>query len=255
MPAARHPSIAYSASTSAPLRVMHVHWFQHADHEGLGCIAPWLDTHGHRRSATLLQRGEHPPAADRFDALIVLGGPMNIDEHERHPWLVAEKAAIREAIDAGRPVLGICLGAQLLADVLGREGQRHVVRNAETELGFHPVTLSEAGRGHPALAGLPASFTAFHWHSDTYRLPPGAVNLAHSTACAEQAFAWDGGRVLGLQFHLEVTRADVAEWFREMPLEHGPYVQRPDAILGDHAAFAANNAAMETVLRNFFGRA
>jgi GMP synthase-like glutamine amidotransferase len=232
---------------------MHIHWLQHANHEGLGCIAPWLEANGHSYSGTRLQAGEKPPGVETFDALVLMGGPMNIYQHEQYPWLAEEKALIRVALDAGRRVLGICLGAQLLAEVLGTPGEANVVRNAETELGFFPVTRTAAGRQHPLLAGLPDSFTAFHWHGDTYRLPADAVNLATSAACAQQAFAWDGRRVLGLQFHLEVTPADAQEWFREMPTEQGPFVQSPAAILADTAAFAANNRRMASICEAFFG--
>jgi GMP synthase-like glutamine amidotransferase len=232
---------------------MHVHWLQHANYEDLGCIAPWLEAHGHTHSATLLHQGEQPPGIETFDALIVLGGPMNIYQHAEYPWLIDEKRLIRAAIDSGRRVLGICLGSQLIADVLGVPGETNVVRNAETELGFFPVTCSAEGRRHPLFAGLAETFTAFHWHGDTYRLPAGAVNLASSAACAQQAFAWDGLRVLGLQFHLEVTQAAARNWFLDLPAEHGPWVQTPAAVLTNDAAFAANNAAMVTVLPNFFG--
>lgn len=232
---------------------MHIHWLQHADHEGLGCIAPWLEANGHSHSGTRLHAGEKPPGVETFDALVVMGGPMNIYEHAAHPWLVEEKALIRAALDAGRRVLGVCLGAQLLAEVLGVPGEANVVGNGETELGFFPVRLTPAGCAHPLCAGLADEITAFHWHGDTYRLPPGAVGLASSSVCAQQAFAFDGSRVLGLQFHLEVTHDDARKWFAEMPAERGPWVQTPAAILADAAAFAANNRAMAQVCANFFG--
>ncbi len=233
---------------------MHIHWLQHADYEDLGCIAHWLEAQGHTHSSTRLYAGEKPPGVATFDALVVMGGPMNIYEHARHPWLVEEKALIRAAVDTGHRVLGICLGAQLLADVLGPAGERNVVRNADIELGFFPVTLTAVGRPHPAMAGLPETFTALHWHGDTYRLPPGAATLASTDVCPQQAFAADGGRLLGLQFHLEVTQAGARRWFAQPVEERGPWVQSADMILANTAAFADNNAAMTTVLGNFFGR-
>lgn len=228
---------------------MRIHWLQHADFEDLGCIGPWLAARGHAVTGTCLSAdGAALPDPGAFDALIVMGGPMNIDEHERHPWLVPEKALIRAAIAAGRRVLGICLGAQLIADVLGGP----VTRNAEPEIGWFPVQLTTAGRAHPLCAGWPDRFVAFHWHGDTYALPPGATRLATSEACAQQAFAWDGGRVLGLQFHLEVTRANAEEWFRHEAVTPSRYVQSPAAILADRAAFDANNRAMIALLERFF---
>ena len=109
-------------------------------------------------------------------------------------------------MDAGKRVLGVCLGAQLLADVLGGP----VSRNAHKEIGWFPVELSAAGRAYPGFAGLPERFTAFHWHGDSFRLPPGATRLCSSEACVEQGLAV-GEKVLGLQFHLEVRRADAEE--------------------------------------------
>lgn len=227
---------------------MRIHWLQHADFEGLGCIAPWLAERGHAVSGTQLHAGEALPDIADFDALIVMGGPMNIYEYATHPWLRTEKALIRAAIGAGRRVLGICLGAQLIADVLGGP----VRRNDAPEIGWFPVELNAAGRAEPAFAGLPPRFTAFHWHGDTYALPPGARGLAHSEACAQQAFSWDDGRVLGLQFHLEVTRDQALEWFRHETLTPSRHVQTPEAILADTDAFAANNAAMQAILERFF---
>lgn len=228
---------------------MRVHWLQHADHEGLGCIGPWLAAHGHPAGATRLYAGERPPPnVSGFDALIAMGGPMNVDEHERHPWLVPEKALIRAALDAGKRVLGICLGAQLIARALGAE----VARNPEAEIGWFPVRLSEAGRAAPLLADLPNEFTAFHWHGDTYALPAGAELLASSEACAQQAFTCGGGRVLGLQFHLEVGKADAQLWFANDAPTPARYVQTPEMILAQDEGFDANNRFMRSILARFF---
>src|SRR5207237_1237943 len=141
----------------------------------------------------------------------------------------------KTALANGKRVLGICLGAQLIADALGAS----VGRNAEREIGWFPVNLSAAGRSF--LPDLPPRFNAFHWHEDTYVLPHKALNLAASEACAQQAFACDGGRVLGLQFHLEVTQDNARRWFEhERPLS-ARYVQTPEHILAQDAAFAENN--------------
>ena len=226
---------------------MRVHWLQHADFEDLGCIAPWLAANGHQVSGTRLYAGEAPPDSSAFDALIVMGGPMNIYEYERHPWLRGEKALIRSAVDAGRRVLGVCLGAQLLADVLGGP----VTRNAYSEIGWFPLDLTPAGRRSPLFADLPQRFTGFHWHGDTYALPPGAECLAGSEACAQQAFAL-GQQVLGLQFHLEVSRANAEEWFRHEQPAVAPYVQTPQHILSQTENFEENNRWMRAILGRFF---
>lgn len=226
---------------------MRVLWLQHADHEDLGCIAPWLAAHGLHARCIALQSGEPLPAVDEVDALLVLGGPMNVDEHAAHPWLAAEKIFIREVIDAGRHVLGICLGAQLMARALGAE----VRPNRERELGWFEVQLQAQGRDDPRLTGWPDRFEAFHWHGDTFALPAGASWLAASEACAHQGFAW-GERALGLQFHLEVTAVDARRWFDLSPPDSGPYVQPASAVLPRLDAFAANNRLMCALLDRFF---
>jgi GMP synthase-like glutamine amidotransferase len=224
---------------------MRVHWFQHAEHEDLGCIAPWLAARGHSVAVSRLQRGETPPAPDAYDWLMVLGGPMNIYEHAAYPWLVAEKQAIRRALLAGRRVLGICLGAQLIADQLGGP----VTRNPQPEVGWHALTTTTAGRTEAAFAGFPAQFKAFHWHGDTFALPPEARPLMASEACANQAFV-HGAQVAGIQFHLEVTAANARDWFAVERPKPAAYVQTPESILAALPQFADNNRLMLKLLEN-----
>ena len=182
---------------------MKIHWLQHVPFEGLGTMEGRFIARGHSLTCTRLYAGEVPPAnAEGFDWLVVMGGPMNIYQYRDHPWLRAEKQLIREAVAAGRRVLGICLGAQLIADALGGR----VYQNDEREIGWFPVRAVAGGAGSPF--AFPAEALVFHWHGDTFSLPPGAVWLAESEGCAHQAFAV-GARVLGLQFHLEMTTADI----------------------------------------------
>jgi GMP synthase-like glutamine amidotransferase len=222
---------------------MRVHWFQHAAFEDLGCIAPWLAARGAQVTCTDFQAGQAPPRAE-FDWLIVMGGPMNVYEYEKYPWLAAEREAIRAALDAGRRVLGICLGAQLVADVLG--GQ--VARNAQPEIGWFPVRLTAAGRSSKIFGDGPAEFPAFHWHGDTFAIPPGYEGLASSEACANQAFASRDGRVVAIQFHLEVTAANARIWFEHERPTPSRYVQTPEEILRELPYFAANNRQMIRLL-------
>lgn len=183
---------------------MKIHCFQHVAFEGLGAIEGWLTARGHTLTCTRFYAGETAPAAaDGFDWLIVMGGPMNIYQYRDHPWLKAEKRVIREAVAAGKRVLGVCLGAQLIADALGGK----VYQNAEREIGWFPVTAVPEGKESPF--AFPETTTVLHWHGDTFSLPPGGVWLARSAGCENQAFAV-GTRVLGLQFHLEMTPPDVA---------------------------------------------
>jgi GMP synthase-like glutamine amidotransferase len=183
---------------------MRVHWFQHAPFEGLGLIEGWLQARGHTLTCTRLYAGEPPPATpDEFDWLIVMGGPMNIYQYRDHPWLRLEQRLIAAAVREGKRVLGICLGAQLIADALGGK----VYQNAEREIGWFPVFAMPDGAASPFT--LPHETLVLHWHGDTFSLPPGSIWLAASAGCAHQAFSV-GHRVLALQFHVEMSSTDIA---------------------------------------------
>lgn len=225
---------------------MKIHWLQHADFEDLGCIAPRLVARGDVVTVTRLYAGEALPEPASIDALIVMGGPMNIYEYDAHPWLRAEKDFIRAVIEAQRRVLGICLGAQLIADVLGAP----TTRNANIEIGWFPVTLRAAAEKTKAFAGFPQSFDAFHWHGDTFALPPGAQPLMSSAACENQAYAV-GEHIAGIQFHLEVTAANARDWFAHEKVAPAPYVQAPGQVLAQLDRFADNNRLMLRLLDNW----
>ena len=223
-----------------------VHWFQHAEHETLGCIEPWLKSRGVQLRCTRGFDGDAFPRARDYDWLIVMGGPMNVYEQDRHPWLAAEKKAINDAIVNNRKVLGICLGAQLLADVMGGA----VSQNKYKEIGWFDVELTS---DRPSLLmDWPKKFQAFHWHGDTFKIPPGCVNLAKSDACVNQAFA-RGNAMLGLQFHLELTHMDAQRWLQDEEPKKERYVQGAAEILVDHSRFAMNNRLMESVLDRMLG--
>lgn len=231
-----------------PTLPMRVHWLQHAEHEDPGCITPWLAQRDAAVSKICLPAGDALPAVDDFDTLIVMGGPMNIYEHARYPWLQPETQLIRDAIAAGRKVLGICLGSQLIADALGAP----VTRNPHPEIGWFDVSLNAVGTAHPLLRDWPQTFTAFHWHGDTFAIPPGAQNFAHSEACAHQGFFY-GENVLALQFHLEVTAADARRWFEVNTPVAATYVQTPEFVLPRVGDFALNNRLMCRLLERFLG--
>ncbi len=193
---------------------MNIHCFQHSPSEGLGEIEPWARKKGHRVASTQWHVGETAPKLAEVDWLMVMGGPMNIYEHRTHPWLEPEKRFLAEAIRANKTILGICLGAQLIADALGGK----VFQNAEVEIGWSPVRfLPEAARCK-LFAGFPSELTPLHWHGDTFSLPPGATNVAESDGCTRQAF-FSGDRIVGLQFHLEVGACEVARFLEAEPGE------------------------------------
>lgn len=125
---------------------------------------------------------------------------MSIYDVEEHPWLLTEKSFLKKTIKADKKILGICLGAQLIADTLGGS----VVRNPFKEIGWFPVRLTRECAAHPLLSGIPEMFTPFHWHGETFPIPPGATRIAYSNACNNQGFIFDN-RIIGLQFHLETT--------------------------------------------------
>ena len=176
---------------------MRIHYLQHVPFETPGAIERWAVLNGCKLIGSHLYRGEALPPLKSFDMLLVLGGPMSVNDENQYNWLAAEKRLVRDAVDSGRSVLGICLGAQMIADALGAP----VYQATEKEIGWFPVRRSTAN-GAGAL--LPEEFTPLHWHGETFDLPPGATRLAQTLPVPNQAFQL-GRRVVGLQFHLEVT--------------------------------------------------
>ena len=172
---------------------------------------------------------------------------MNVYEEQGYPWLAAEKRLIAEAIAQQKIVLGICLGAQLIADVLGAR----VYRNSQPEIGWFPISLTENADASPVLKDLPGRFSAFHWHGDTFDIPAGAVRLARSDACTNQAFMY-GQRVIGLQFHLESTVRSIRRLIQNSQTEgvSGKYVQTPQEMLAPGARFGEIERMLDTLLDN-----
>lgn len=177
---------------------MHAHFLQHVPFEGPGNIEPWLRAKGFEITATQFYKSAQLPDPEKVDLLIVMGGPMSVNNEVEFPWLVAEKKFIRECIGAGKSVLGICLGAQLIANTMGAR----VYPNHAKEIGWFQV------QGIPSpdrsTFQFPPWTHVFHWHGDTFDLPNGAVCIARSEGCENQAFQLDRS-VIGLQFHLETT--------------------------------------------------
>lgn len=207
---------------------MRIHYLKHVPFEDLANIEVWAKEKDHIVSGTGLYDNEELPQMDDFDWLVILGGPMNIYEEKTYPWLASEKKFIAEAIAAKKIVLGICLGAQLIADVLGAK----VKRNNFTEIGWFPVTLTGDAKSSPVLSTLPERFIAFHWHGDTFEIPPGAVRVAESEACANQAFVYND-RVIGLQFHIEYSLKSINSMLLNCgdELVDGKFIHKEDEIL------------------------
>jgi GMP synthase (glutamine-hydrolysing) len=231
---------------------LRVHWFQHVPFEGLGSIETWLQQKGAQVSLTAFWNDEPPPAVESFDGLIIMGGPMSVHDEATRPWLRREKEAIRQAIAAGKVVLGICLGAQLIAEVLGGR----VTQNLEREIGWFPIERSSDAEAHPLGAVLPHREPVFHWHGETFSIPEGATLLSRSEVCAHQAFAV-GDRVLALQFHLETTEESAKAMVEHCAadLTPGPFVQTATEITGVTAPCARINDAMARLLDSLPWRA
>ena len=163
---------------------MRIRYLQHVPFEGPGAIASWAQSRGHALAGTFLSQGDPLPRPQDFDQLVVLGGPMSVHDDQEYPWLKDEKKLIADTLRAEKTVLGVCLGAQLLAHVLGGR----VYRAPEMEIGWFPVQMRPEARSSRRTAGLPERFLAFHWHGETFDLPAGAAHLAETAACPNQAF-------------------------------------------------------------------
>ncbi len=224
---------------------MRMHVLQHVAFEDLGAIEPWAVRKQISITKTCLWRNEMLPDPDEVDWLVILGGPMGVQDELAHPWLAQEKAFLREVIRRDRIVLGVCLGAQLIAEVLGAKVRKHACK----EIGWFPVNLRDPGASLPPFNRLPKSFPAFHWHGDTFDVPEGALHAAESAACAAQAFTYKR-RVVALQFHLECTWTSV-----EKMVEHGggellasPSVQSRGALWKDCDNLESTRRHLESLL-------
>ncbi len=213
---------------------MRIHCFQHVEFETPAFLSMWAQGNGHSLTRSLLYAGDNPAAARDFDVLAILGGPMNIYEHDRYPWLSREKEAIRAAIDGNKFVLGICLGGQLVADALGAA----VTRNIHKEIGWMPVARETDVASLRPFDVFPARYMAFHWHGDTFGLPPGAVLAGSTEACKNQGFLYKE-RVVGLQYHLEATRESANNLVDKCgdELVHAPHIHDADRIRRDTARY------------------
>ncbi|MFZ1983777.1 MAG: type 1 glutamine amidotransferase [Desulfatitalea sp.] len=208
-------------------------------------MAPYFQRNGHPLGATRLYLDETLPAMDAFDGLIVMGGPMGVHDEARYSWMQREKAFLKAAIVAGKRVLGICLGAQLIADVLGAA----VTKNRYREIGWFPLTVAAQVEQTFLRGVLPPVFDVFHWHGDTFAIPVGAVPLAASAACTNQGFILDDC-IVGFQFHLETTPDSAAALLENCrdELDGSRYVQPEAEMMAQPGRFAQINAVMERVL-------
>ncbi len=227
------------------MKKLHIHYFQHVPFEGLSIIEDWIKEKGHHLTSTQFYSNNNLPDIDAMDWLIVMGGPMGVYDVAEYPWLLQEKQFIEQAIKKQKIVLGICLGAQLIAEVLGAR----VFPNTQKEIGWFPIQKSKDAQTDSLFNFLPESFHVFHWHGDTFDLPEGVIHLAESVVCKNQAFRYKD-RVVGLQFHFEVDPAAIREMVdgADDELIKGPYVQTADEILEGIDYTVQNNLFMKEIL-------
>lgn len=231
---------------------MNLHILQHVPYEGPGCIVHWLADNGHTASYTHLYENDHQlPAAETIDALLIMGGPMGVYDEHLYPWLLPEKALIEDCIRAGKKVVGICLGAQLIATCLGA----FVCRAPNKEIGWFRLSATDECRKilwlHRLFEKQPM---VFHWHGDKFDIPYGAYDLLASEGNTNQAFLY-GEHVLGLQFHAEITETGLAEMleYGRDELQAGAFVQTEEAIRKGNVYASSANALMKEILDHFFG--
>lgn len=225
---------------------MNIHYFQHVPFEGLGHLDHWIQKPGHKVTATRFYEDHKLPFVEICDLLIVMGGPMSVNDEDELPWLTEEKRFIEKAIVRGKAVVGICLGAQLIADVLGAR----VYKNPVKEIGWYPVELTEEGKKNPLFADFPATQEVLHWHGETFDLPSGAVHIAKSKDCPHQAFVY-GKNVVGLQFHLESTVDSIQLMLQNCAedLQPGPCVQTVEQIQNEDHIYKNNRLAEKFLQR------
>jgi GMP synthase-like glutamine amidotransferase len=224
---------------------LRIHYFQHVAFEGLGSIEDWIIESGHSVSCTRFFLNETPPDLSEIDWLIIMGGPMNVNDEDHFPWMVDEKKYIRQAIQDDKTVLGICLGSQLIS----RSLVARVYQNGLKEIGWFDIELTSFGKADSLFSGLGDKITVFQWHGDTFDLPYKAVHLASSPACINQAYRYNK-KVVALQFHLETTEQSLRNMIDNCrsDITPGKYVQTEEEITSPKGLFQSNREVLFTLL-------
>ncbi|HOV14057.1 MAG TPA: type 1 glutamine amidotransferase [Spirochaetota bacterium] len=207
---------------------MKIHYLQHVDFETPANILDWASSHNHSVTKTFLHNNENFPDINDFDVLIVMGGPMGVYDDKEYPYLKEEKSFIEKVIKQNKRVLGICLGAQLIADVLGAK----VYTNRYKEIGFFPIKLFKENFKISLFKDFPDELNCFHWHGDTFDIPDNAVKIANSNGCENQGFIYND-KVIGLQFHIEVNEIGIRQLIDNCKheLKKDVYIQNEEEII------------------------
>lgn len=217
---------------------MRLHYLQHVPFENPGSILTWAKEQDFTVTSTLLFNDEDLPSQSEYDWLVVMGGPMNIYDEKNYPWLSKEKSFIQDAVESGKIVIGLCLGGQLIADVIGGK----VTKNNHLEIGWFPVRFTKKAMSNPVLSFFPENPKVFHWHGDTFsELPENAVCIAENDACSHQAFIYNS-RIFAFQFHLEVNPEIINDLVCNCGDEMvpGKYVQSKNELISNEYITQAN---------------
>ena len=225
---------------------MNIHCFQHVEFEGLGSILNWINDKGHNLSYTRFYLDEKPPKQNDIDFLIVMGGPMSFDEYDKYPWMKGEEEYIKAALDNKKTMLGICLGAQFIANAIDGSAKHGHSR----EIGWFPIKMENTEVNGPFDPSL-KNQTVFHWHGDTFNIPNGATRLASTNEYPNQAYLFNKN-VIGLQFHLEMTKESAEGMIKYCghELVKDTFVQNEKEIL-DGLKFVPENRILLFNLLNY----
>ena len=229
---------------------MRIHYLQHVPFETPANIEKWAKEKDFKINGTHLYKNEPFPDFSSFDMLVIMGGPMGVYDDNKYKFLAKEKIFIENSINLGKKILGVCLGAQLIADVLGAK----VYKNKYKEIGWYPVKLTEDGKKSKNFKGFPEEFIAFHWHGDTFDIPNGGVRIGYNHITENQAFEYNDGKVLALQFHLETnpqSAKDLIDNSEEELKEKGSFIQSADYILSRNDYFQSLEKLLFKLLDNF----
>ena len=224
---------------------MRFHLLQHVSFEGPAAIENWLTDNHLSLTFTKFFQGDDLPRQEDFDVLIVMGGPMGVDDVEQFPWLLEERQFIQKSIDKDKTILGICLGAQLIA----RACDARVKKNKYREIGWFDILINNENLPDRLKDVFPEKMNVFHWHGDTFEIPDGAVHFASSEACSNQGFILND-RVIGLQFHIETTERSAILLLDNCrdELDGSKYVQSAADVLDDTTRFNKINHLLVRLL-------
>ena len=229
--------------------VKKIHYFQHVPFEGLGLIEEWIAKKGLSLSATKFYENPILPNHEDYDGLIIMGGSMSIHDDSMYNWLAEEKQHIKKAIELNKPILGICLGAQLIASVL----RAKIIKAEQKEIGWFPIAWHDTAINNPIFYGLNPAMNVFHWHGEKFIIPEGAIHLASSQACENQAFLYNKN-VLGLQFHLEMNEESIDKIIKNCgdEITISRTIQSAETIRANNKNIPACKTALYKILGGLF---